>query len=209
MHNAQEIISGPERHERALDAVFGPETRPGYQPSPHQQTLNPATEPGPAFETGPAPYVAPYEDVYGAIVSDPEMVEMFRAHWDATLPKVNMGPMPGDPAGQLRWFGMRDVAKHYYRRHRHDFEDARKHRVRKRVEQLFRKLEQTDPLFHLTRDLMVFYEQGLPPTAQRALGRLLERCPNEALEFYQEIRRGAERVVCKCHARGRSPERRR
>jgi hypothetical protein len=199
MHNAQEVISAQERRERALFAVFGPETRPGYRLSPSQQTLNPAPAPDP----GPAPYIAPFDDVYGAIINDPEMAEMFRDHWDDTLPKVNVGPMPGDPAGQLRWFGMRDVAKHYYRRHRHDFEDAKKHRVRKRVEELFAKLSGTDPLFNLTRDLMVFYEQGLPPTAQRALGRMFERCPQEALEFYKEIRRSAERVVCKCHGQRR------
>jgi hypothetical protein len=206
MYDVQAINSAEERHQRALDAVFGPETRSGHTPSPSGQPFHPANDgqapaPDPCPDPGPAPAVMPYEKVYGALLNDPEVIELFRDHWDDTLPKVNMGPMPGDPAGQLRWFGMREVAKHYYRRHRHDFEDAKKHRVRERVEQLFRKLEQTDPLFGLTIKVMDFYIRELPTSLQNAMRRKFTRCPNEVLQFYQEVRGVAEHVPGICHER--------
>ncbi|GFK96092.1 hypothetical protein NNJEOMEG_03966 [Fundidesulfovibrio magnetotacticus] len=69
------------------------------------------------------------------------------------------------------------------------------------MEQLFRKLAALDPLHGLTREVMEFYTEGLPPSAQKALERLFQRCPNEALEFTKEMRAISEKVVRKRHAR--------
>jgi len=71
------------------------------------------------------------------------------------------------------------------------------------VEVVFGKLAQHDPLFKLTRDMMEYYLERLPPSAKRAVERLFTRCPHEALEFYREIRDAAEEAIKVNHVRNK------
>jgi len=142
-----------------------------------------------------------FEDVHGSLTTDPEAVEMFQDHWNDAFKPYDLGPPPSDPTGQLRWYILRDLNQHHHKRHQLDFEDAKKHRVRERVDVLFTKLAQHDPLFKLTKDVMEYHFTHIPPSSQRALQRMFTRCPHEALEFYREIRRAAEKVVLKAHSR--------
>jgi len=92
-----------------------------------------------------------YEDVYAALLRDPEAMAVFRDHWDDSFKPHDMGPPPADATGQLRWYILRDLNEYHHKRHKLDFEDAKKHRVRQRVETLPGKLAQTDPLFDYFR----------------------------------------------------------
>jgi len=91
--------------------------------------------------------------------------------------------------------------EHHHKRHKIDFADAKKHRVRERVEQLFLKLNQHDPLFPLAKDMMAHHFERLPASGQRALQRMFSRCPHETLAFYKEIREAAEKVLGIYHGR--------
>ena len=93
-----------------------------------------------------------------------------------------------------------DLNEYHHKRHRLDFEDAKKHRVRERIGLLRRKLEQVDPLYWLTTDIMEHFEQEhLPRSLQGSLQRLFTRCPHEFLEFYKEMRAVADEMVSRKH----------
>jgi len=100
--------------------------------------------------------------------------------------------MPADASAQLRWYHLRDLNEHHHKRHKRDFEEAKKFRTQQRVNVLFGKLAQCDPLHHLTTDMMRYYLERLPSSARRAVERMFTRCPHEAMEFYSEIREAAE-----------------
>jgi hypothetical protein len=203
MRTEQELKENLAKYWRQSNTAFGvPDgthsddpNQPGAaipQPSPQNAGQWAASQP---------PAIQPFDDVHAALLGDPEVAALFQDHWNDAFKPHDLGPPPPDTFGQLRWYILRDLNEHHHKRHRLDFEDAKKHRVRQRVEQLFGKLAQSDPLFGLTRDVMDFYVEGLPPSAQSAMQRTFTRCPGEALEFYREIRRIAEKVVHKRHHR--------
>lgn len=156
-----------------------------------------------AGEPESMPIIMPYDEVYRALCSDPQACQALQEHWTDCFQPNNLGPMPGDAAAQLRWYHLRDLNEHHHRRHKRDFEEAKKFRTQQRMETVFTRLASHDPLYKLTREAMEFYVEGLTPSAQRALQRLFTRCPHEALEFYKEIRRIAEKVTTKRHIRKR------
>lgn len=192
MRTDEEIKANQAKYERMMDEAFGLAAK--EEPD----------RPAHPFNPGPMPSVMPYDAVYSALTGDPEAMALFQENWNDTLKPMDSGPMPGGAFNQLRWYILRDLSRHHHARHKADFEDAKKFRTVQRVNALFRKLEQHDPLFGLTKDVMAFYVEGLPPSAQRALERVFTRCPHEALEFYREIRRTSEKVVHKRHARNQS-----
>ncbi|WP_173087278.1 hypothetical protein, partial [Fundidesulfovibrio magnetotacticus] len=80
------------------------------------------------------------------------------------------GSPAADVAGQLRWYILRDLNEYHHKRHRLDFEDAKKHRVRERIDLVRRKLERVDPLYRLTTDIMEHFErEHLPKSLQGSL----------------------------------------
>ncbi len=180
MRTDEEIRANQAKYERMLDEAFG--LVPTQEP---QAPAQPAT-------SEPMPYVMPYGDVYGLLTGDPEAASIFRQGWADTFKPVDIGPMPPEASAQLRWYHMRDLAHRHNTRHKADFEDARKFRTAQRVNTLFAKLKQHDPLFELTSDMMEFHVRNLPGSARRAVERMLTRCPHEALDFYREVREAAE-----------------
>ena len=201
MRTEQELKENLAKYWRQSNTAFGvPAGTHPDDPNPAgPETTQPRQAPDMQWQS-PPPNFPPYEEVYRALANDPEALEAFQDHWNDTFKPHDLGPPPGDATGQLRWYILRDLNEYHHKRHKLDFEDAKKHRVRQRVEVIFGKLAQHDPLFELTRDVMEFYTEGLPPSAQRAMQRIFSRCPNEALEFYREIRRIAEKVILKRHA---------
>ncbi|WP_173086370.1 hypothetical protein, partial [Fundidesulfovibrio magnetotacticus] len=134
MWTEERIRENQAKYERMLDAAFGPDSGKEAAAEMPQAVQQPVREPS----------YPSYEDVYAALACDKEALELFQDGWEDTFTPYDLGPPPGDTAGQLRWYILRDLNEHHHKRHRLDFEDARKHRTRQRVEQLFRKLAALD-----------------------------------------------------------------
>lgn len=109
--------------------------------------------------------------------------------------------MPQNPEGQLCWYGLKDLNEHHHLRHKQDFEDARKHRSRKRVDVVFGRLAGIDPLYTGTMHAMERHMRRQTPTGRQALQGMFERGPDEALDFYREMRAAAEIASTIYHAR--------
>ena len=192
MRTDEEIKANQAKYERMLDEAFG------LVPKQPQQSKTPSF----AQDYGPMPDIMPFDKVYGALCCDPEAVSAMSDGWSDTLSPVNIGPMPRDAAGQLRWYIMRDLSRHHHERHKADFEDAKRFRTQQRVGVVFQKLAKHDPLYGLTKDVMGHYLERLPHSAQRAVQRMFARCPLEALDFYKEVREAAAEVTRIRHKRG-------
>ena len=195
MRSDQEIRENQAKYERMLDEAFGLVSEDGQDAR--------ASGFAQAGEPEPMPTIMPYDEVYRALCSDPQACQALQEHWTDSFQPNNLGPMPGDAAGQLRWYHLRDLNEHHHKRHKRDFEEAKKFRTQQRVNVLFGKLAQCDPLHHLTTDMMRYYLERLPNSARRAVERMFTRCPHEAIEFYSEIREAAAKAVEVNHARGR------
>lgn len=193
MRSDQEIRENQAKYERMLDEAFGLVSEDGQDAR--------ASGFAQAGEPEPMPTIMPYDEVYRALCADPQACQALQEHWTDSFQPNNLGPMPGDAAAQLRWYHLRDLNEHHHKRHKRDFEEAKKFRTQQRVETVFTRLASHDPLYKLTKDMMQHYFAQIPPSSQRALQGLLTRCPHEALEFYREIRRAAEKAVHKKHAR--------
>lgn len=178
----------------------------GIPDGTHPDDPNPPQHSNPQPKTETAPYAPAsaypsFEDVYGALCADPEAMAVFQDHQNDVFKPHDMGPPPADTHGQLRWYILRDLNMFHHKRHRRDFEDAKKFRVRQRVEAIFGRLAHYDPLFKGTIQVMDHHIEHLPPSAQRAVRELFARCPHEALEFYQEMRAPAGEVAKIYHGR--------
>ncbi|WP_243361982.1 hypothetical protein [Fundidesulfovibrio terrae] len=195
MRTEQELKENQARYWRRSNAAFG------VPAGTHPDDPNPpgADNFQQAGSAQPSEYLATqqpmgdfprYDDVHAALLRDPEAVATLREHWDDVFRPHDMGPPPADPTGQLRWYILRDLNEHHHKRHRIDFEDAKKHRVRERVETLFGKLAQSDPLYKGTIQMMEHHLELLSPSLRRMVRGMFARCPHEALEFYKEMRAG-------------------
>jgi len=130
-----------------------------------------------------------------ALLADPEVIAILQDHWHDTFIPNDLGPAPDDLIQQLRWFTLRDLNEFHHRRHQADFEDARKYRTRQRVDKLFSKLAQHDPLFEGTVQLLHHCLRSLPRAARDTVQGVFARCPLETLEFYKEMRGTAQRIM--------------
>lgn len=142
-----------------------------------------------------------FDNVLANLKNDPEATIILYEHeLDRNRP-MDIGPQPQDPEGEMRWRLLKDCTSQFHDHYGKHYEDAFKFRTQSRTRRMYEKLQQHDPLFVLTKDVMEHYIQGLPPTAQRALERLFVRCPHEALEFYVEIRKAARKAAHKTNTR--------
>jgi hypothetical protein len=73
--------------------------------------------------------------------------------------------------------------------------------LRERVETLFGKLSQSDPLYKGTIQMMEHHLELLSPSLGRMVREMFARCPHEALEFYKEMRVGAAKASRVYHGR--------
>ncbi|WP_243358435.1 hypothetical protein [Fundidesulfovibrio terrae] len=202
MRTEQELKENLAKYWRQSNTAFEvPDGTHPDDPNQHGAVVQQPDRLAGQWAASQPPAIQPFDEVHATLLGDPKVAALFQDHWNDAFKPHDLGPPPGDATGQLRWYILRDLNEHHHKRHKLDFEDAKKHRVRQRVEKLFGKLAQSDPLFGLTRDVMDFYVEGLPPSAQRAMQRMFTRCPGDALEFYREIRRIAEKVVRKRHSR--------
>ncbi|MFP5222311.1 MAG: hypothetical protein ACLGSA_08485 [Acidobacteriota bacterium] len=117
MRTDEEIKANQAKYERMMDEAFGLAAK--EEPDRPAQLFNP----------GPMPSVIPYDEVYGALTSDPEAMALFHENWNDSLKPMDLGPMPGGAFNQLRWYILRDLSSQHHARHRADFEDARKLRT--------------------------------------------------------------------------------
>ena len=151
--------------------------------------------------TYPELHAPAFDSVYANLKNDPEAAMILYEHdLDRNKP-LDIGPQPQDQEGSMRWRMLKDCTAQFHDHYSKHFEDAFKLRTQSRTRRMLGKLEQYDPMFDLTKDVMEHYIKGLPPTAQRALERLFARSPHEALEFYVEIRRAARKAAHKTNAR--------
>lgn len=184
----------------------------GVPPGTHPDDPNPAA-PAQSRRTGEPTYAAStsvladpgFEGVYASLLRDPDVQALLHEHNNDIFVPNALGPTPNHPQDQLRWYILRDLNEFHHKRHLADFKDAKKHRTRQRTEYLVSKLKEHDPLFALTREVMDFYDEGLAPTALRAKRATFERSPHEAIEYYREMRRIAQKVVAKRSARHTTP----
>lgn len=139
---------------------------------------------------GPMPS---FKHIHEALLADPEAMAIFQDHWNDTFLPNDLGPAPANPEAQLRWYTLRDLNEHHHKRHKADFEDARKYRTRRRVDRLFERLAAHDPLFAGTLHVLHHHLRQLPPSGRLSVEEMYARCPHETLEFYKELRGAARK----------------
>jgi hypothetical protein len=198
MRTEKEFKNNLAAYWRGLNAACG------VPAGTHPDDPNPAvTNAAPfAVTSSDPPSHASYTDpgfdaVYASLINDPDTLALLQEHWNDSFIPNDLGPAPADPGEQLRWYILRDLNDFHHKRHKADFDDAKKHRTLQRTDRLLSKLNKHDPLYALTREVMDFYEEGLAPTALRAKRHTFERCPLEALGYYREMRRIASKVTTK------------
>ncbi|WP_243439599.1 hypothetical protein [Fundidesulfovibrio soli] len=198
MRNEKELRDNLAAYWRRLNAACGlPDGTHPDDPNPagtayqrQPQYSHAAT----ASAHGPMPS---FRQIHNALLGDPEAMAIFQDHWNDTFVPNDRGLAPANPEAQLRWYVLRDLNDHHHKRHKADFEDARKFRTRQRVERLFERLAVIDPLYALTREVMEFYAGRLAPFAKHAMQQVPERSPHDAIKLYYEMRRLSEQVVAK------------
>lgn len=139
---------------------------------------------------GPMPS---FKRIHDALLADPEAMAIFQDHWNDTFMPNDLGPAPANPEAQLRWYTLRDLNEHHHKRHKADFEDARKFRTRRRVDRLLERLAVIDPLFKGTMRVLRHHIEQLPFSGRESVESMFARCPHETLRFYGELHGAARK----------------
>lgn len=99
------------------------------------------------------------------------------------------GSPPENPISRLKWEIKNELRHELIQELAPVFEGIHFQKRAKSARKLLDRLDQHDPLFHRTMNLLLEFVRGFPLTFQKSFWKVLEGKPKDFLEIYEEFRK--------------------